>query len=1033
MTENQTTAPASPDPLASSRERDAQLAELKAEAVQVAAAAPETGTPREVTAHERATIERIVALGCHLMPLKPGAKNPAREKWQIAPAMTVDEAVAHVAAGGNLGIHLGFSGLIALDAENLAASQAVMGIGLRLTVAPAKSRVAGHPKEHGSHTWLRVPEGIDPTSLTSHGMQVTLPGGGLIDVLAGGKQAVVPPSTLTEVQGAAYSAYAGSPLDLDVPLDQAVIATAPLWLFDATLDCPEGLTPLRGCLAPKVRHDLAELDARSIELTEQIDQVPWAEWIAADPRLSPAGQVDGCGCEIWHWVGSDHDKSATLHEDCAQGSGAHIWSGTMMAALGIGEHVSRLDLAVALRGESRSTVAASVGIRLGREQELTAIDPDHLDEAADEAEAEGDAATAAELRSAAEVMRSRQHAVAPKEGAVLVGANSVVGAPAPVTISVSAAGKVAPVIPIFGPRTPAPEGLEPAPSFGTISAGSAPPTAGANALAPAPASSLLVAPEEDEDADEVEDEVEPVVEPDMTLHTFTGTPPRKGQIMQYPVPEVPAHVEPVEGAVTEWRDVLPPIANARTHAYVPHEWIFYATPGLSQVAAAADARGVNRWGLLGALLPRIAAKIPATVRLTPAEGEVPESNAPTALGASLNMYSAGVAPPARGKTSTMTVASALIPGVHTLPPGTGEGVLKEFPRTSELDDSGDGDRDGDGVPEISNGVSGDIESRMLESDEIDVFVGEMNRTGSKTSGWYRSMWMGGEVGNTASESERRSLIAAHTYRFGILLGAQPEALAPLFGEAGRGTPQRFMWLPAQKAIARGRYPERLQVAEVQWLGTDPSMIPQLPGQRPPVWIYPPKAAKAAMDRDAWLAAAADPLTMPAVTDRAEAIADLHAVLQQRKVATLIAALDGLTQPQDVHWYAAGAVMEVRRRVIHQLVAESDRIKAEGKQVEGHYTGIAHAAANDARDAARQANVARCAATIIRALIKDAAQGLPPRTHAKAKKALSSTARAGGGLSDYQMYGDAALAVVLRDETVANLGTRVQYVGKASAA
>lgn len=482
MSETQTTAPASPDPLASSRERDAQLAELKAEAVLVAATAVETtGTPREVEPGDRAVLERIVALGGHLMPLKPGIKKALLAKWQLAPAMSVDEALAHLAAGGNVGVHLGFSGLIALDAENAAATQRVLDSEFQLTVAPAKSRIEGNPKHHGSHTWLRVPEGIDPTTLHTK-LQVNLPGGGVMDVLAGGRYAVAPPSTLDEAPGWAYSAYAGSPLDLAVPLEEAVIATAPLWLFDPTIDCPAGLEPLRGVLAPRTRRDLSELDARSIELTAAIDEVPWPEWLQADPRLTPAGEVDGCGCPIWHWAGADHSKSATLHEDCVQGSGAHIWSGTMQSQLDLGEHVSRLDLACALRGESRSRVAASVGIRLGGEQELTPVLAEDLETDAAEADARGDGSVAERLRARAAVMRSRQHEVAPKEGAVLIGTDSVVGAPA---VS-EPTSKKAPVIPIFSKKSPAPEGLAPAPALGSISAVSTPSTAGANALAPAP-------------------------------------------------------------------------------------------------------------------------------------------------------------------------------------------------------------------------------------------------------------------------------------------------------------------------------------------------------------------------------------------------------------------------------------------------------------------------------------------------------------------------------------------------------------------
>lgn len=928
---------------------------------------------------DRAILERIVALGCHLMPLKSGIKIPSRDEWQLAPAMTLDEAVAHVDAGGNLGIHLGFSGLIALDAENELATRDVMAAGLQLTVAPAKSRVAGNPKHHGSHTWLRVPEGIDPTTLTSHGMQVTLPGGGLIDVLAGGKQAVVPPSRLDDAPGWAYSAYAGSPLDLAVPLEEAEIATAPLWLFDATLPCPPQLAPLRGALAPRVRRDLAELDARSIELTAAIDQVPWVEWIAADPRLSPTGQVDGCGCEVWHWAGADHDKSATLHEDCAQGSGAHIWSGTMQSQLGLGEHVSRLNLACALRGESRSRVAASVGIRLGGEQELDVIDADNLDEKAEEAEAAGQDTLAASYREAAEVMRSRQHAVAPKDGAVLICADSVVGAPLPAVEAPATAAESPAGTPETEPAAaPAPEAA--APSIGTLSGPGSGPSEQASPE-PKQAEAHLGWGDEDEEIDNSHDNhpVGGVVrkQGELVIRSFPGVAldaiprPRKDEYHEYPMPPIPAHVPPVQGAKTHAKPVLPPLANRQGHENVHEEWIFSATPGLSHIAAAADSRAVSRWGLLGTLLPRIAATIPPTVRLIPANRATPTEPGPTSAGTSINLYSVVVSPPASGKTDTMSAASALIPGVRTVAPGTGEGVLKEFPRldTSADDDDDDGDGGPDSAPALSaidNGIERYPGSVLLESDEIDVFVGEMMRQGSKTNGWYRSMWMGGEIGNTASDRERRSLIAAHTYRFGIVLGAQPNAVSQLFGETGRGTPQRFMWLPAHQSARRGeQYPPQLGTAPVYWFDGRPSMIPETGGQRPPVWIRPPKAAIKDMDIERARAATANPFHPSGRYDEdddlqegtdPEAIANRHAVLQQLKVAVILAVLDGLDQPQDAHWFAAGAIMTVRRRTIEHLVAISERIAEGATRKRGRDQGVANAharAANERETRARR--------------------------------------------------------------------------------
>lgn len=562
--------------------------------------------------------------------------------------------------------------------------------------------------------------------------------------------------------------------------------------------------------------------------------------------------------------------------------------------------------------------------------------------------------------------------------------------------------------------------------------------------APRDAPGSGAAPEVEDDAEQEYGEVKL----DMTVHEFTGTAPKPGQIFVYPVPSVPAHVPPVQGARTEWRDVQPPLANAVTHAFVEHEWIFSATPGLSQIAAAADARGTARWGLLGTLLPRVAASIPPCVRLVPPAGAVQsvldEDEAgdseklefSEAEGTSINLYSVAVSGPSTGKTDAMTIASGLIPnavaGLRTVAPGTGEGVLKEFPRVRP-DDGADGEGDDKNAaegtaPEIDD--LGDTCSILMESDEIDIFVGEMMRQGSKTSGWYRSMWMGGEIGNTVSDKERRSAIAAHAYRFGIVLGAQPDAVAPMFAETGRGTPQRFMWLPAQQSLPRGVYPAKLETAPVYWFNGSPSMIPANAAQAP-VWVYPPKAAKDQLARDRWRAATADPFAAPRAADRAAAIADRHAVLQQLKVAVLLAALDGLAQPQDAHWYAAGAVMQVRRATIHRLVAESDRVKAEGKEAEGALNGVYRASSDAARDAERERHVSRCATRIMAGLVKAAVSGQPPMTHGAAIRLLSGK-KGASGRSDRDLYGRAALAVVRASPGVVDTGTHVHWVGTAAA-
>ncbi|SHT85304.1 bifunctional DNA primase/polymerase domain protein [Mycobacteroides abscessus subsp. bolletii] len=838
-------------------------------------------------------IARMAELGCHLMPLAPQIKHPIMEGWPLALATTVDDAIAHVDAKGNLGVNLASSRLIVLDSENLAATQAVVDAGFTLTVITAKSQDPTSHKRGGSHVWLRVPDGIEARGLPSNRLQIPLANGGMIDVLAGARYVVAPPSRIDEAPNWMYAPCQGGPLDLFMPalLD---IPVAPSWLFDRSAACPPGLEPLHGILIPDPPRLKVEQDARSIELDNRVDSVPWDQWLASDPRLIALSQLDGCGCRIYHWIGADNDKSATLHDGCEQGYGAHIWSGTMQAALNLDhDHISRLNLAKALHGGTIRERASAVGIELGAEREdLQTVRPsDYLRMAAD-ASATGDTRKAEMYRAAARDLESRLP-TAQQRGIAYVVPGTVVGANALV------------------PQTDSPVN-EPDPERAGVSR---------------KAGKITIRSFPDREIGDV-----PV--------------PAEDEFHEYPMPAIPEHITPVQGAKTKMLPVLPPLANRMDHDSVSREWIFSATPGLSHVAAAADSHAVSRWGLLGALLPRIAALVPPTVRLTPASRRIPSDPGPTTEGTSINVYSVLVGPPGSGKTDTMSAAAALIPDVRIVAPGTGEGVLKEFPRGDQ------DDVDADAAEDYSQPAVGSVgeslsDSVMMESDEMDVFLGELSRQGSRTSGWFRTMWMGGDVGNTASDKDRRSAVKAHTYRFGILLGAQPTTVATLFDESDKGTPQRFMWLTAHQTVQRGpEYPQRLAVAPVYWFGGRPSMIPTLGDARPPVWITPPAAATEYMDADRARAATANPFSANGgysdgdlVGDKVEAIADRHSVLQQLKISALLAALDGLAQPQDVHWFCAGEVMAVRRRNIEALVALAERLSIMETRKRGQSLGL----------------------------------------------------------------------------------------------
>ncbi|RIS80457.1 DUF3987 domain-containing protein [Mycobacteroides abscessus] len=405
----------------------------------------------------RSVVKRLIELKCQLLPVPGGYKRPPPSGFANISGMSEQDAVAHVEAGGNLAVGLAASRLAVADAEDALATDALLSAGYRPFVYPARSRYVGvlkpgipdepsSGKENthagGAHFWFRLPDGIDAHALNTAGIGIDLPNGGRMDLLGGRRYVVVPPSALELTYGAMYER--GEAWDEELPL-------APAWFYDlsATEQAPIPLAPAAGRLAPKALREKVEQDARSIELDNQIDEVPWDQWIAGDPRLTATGQIDTCGCSIYHWVGADNDKSATMHDGCEQGNGVHIWSGTMLAQLGLHhDHTSRLNLAKALHGGTIRERAAAVGIELGPEREdLQTVRPSDLTVHADRYEAAGDADRAAQFRSAAAVMQSQL--VTPGErGVAYVIPGTVVGANA----SVSPAMPHSELAPVFALR-----------------------------------------------------------------------------------------------------------------------------------------------------------------------------------------------------------------------------------------------------------------------------------------------------------------------------------------------------------------------------------------------------------------------------------------------------------------------------------------------------------------------------------------------------------------------------------------------------
>jgi hypothetical protein len=81
------------------------------------------------------------------------------------------------------------------------------------------------------------------------------------------------------------------------------------------------------------------------------------------------------------------------------------------------------------------------------------------------------------------------------------------------------------------------------------------------------------------------------------------------------------------------------------------------------------------------------------------------------------------------------------------------------------------------------------------------------------------------LGSANADAVRRVILRKHTYRFGMVVGVQPEKAGPLLFDAPAGTPQRLIWLPA----------------------TDPA-IPNRPAPTPPRLVIDWKSYPAGADK-----------------------------------------------------------------------------------------------------------------------------------------------------------------------------------------
>lgn len=341
---------------------------------------------------------------------------------------------------------------------------------------------------------------------------------------------------------------------------------------------------------------------------------------------------------------------------------------------------------------------------------------------------------------------------------------------------------------------------------------------------------------------------------------------------------------------------------------------------------AAHARRVAPDALLGAVLARTAASIPPNVML-----DLP-------LRSGLNFFTALIGESGDGKSKANRVACELLPDVcenDELPIGSGEGLIDVY---MEL------------VDEITDGSSKPRRVKRQRHDrayfyfdEGEILLRHKKRQDTTIEQNLRTAWVGGPIGTTNADSEKRRRLEANSYRLALTMGLQPMYAGQLLVDHEGGTPQRFLYVSAVDAYM----PE----TRLTWRGTL-----DLPTGYPLLISVDPQIIRL-IDENT--------VRHNRGTKRRDQL-DTHADLMTVKMAALIAHLDGVHHVSLDYWNSANLVYDNSRQLRQTL---QQRAKIEKRaHLDERLTDKTYA--DEVTEAARQKrDLHRIIAVMGRAVIK----------------------------------------------------------------
>jgi Protein of unknown function (DUF3987) len=399
--------------------------------------------------------------------------------------------------------------------------------------------------------------------------------------------------------------------------------------------------------------------------------------------------------------------------------------------------------------------------------------------------------------------------------------------------------------------------------------------------------------------------------------------------------EGPRKIEDIKHTVEEINEIGRGVKNERTEETETEKektleeienGFWESRESLNLIYRCSLSRMVSPWAVLGCCAARVLCLIPPTVTLPDLVG----------TRGSLNLYVALSAKSGGGKGTAMGVAANLIPGeIRTLGIGSGEGMVEALKNSTD-DDSN--------WPAV-----------LFSVDEIDTLAAMGSRRGGTTSVILRQGFSGESLG--FSYRGRTSLIQAHTYRMCVLLSVQPARAGALLDDAGGGTPQRFLWLPARDRRITSPPPYEWPVDPTGRLRHIPSLshidIRRAVGtvSVPDVLIRTVRDERAA-----------------AMRDDDDAL-DGHAIYAREKISYALAVMDGRTSVSEDDWTLAGTVAAVSDRCRDHTARGWQEAQEDEARRKGRLRGVGNDEAEAAKTASRSDRIARIARWAERTLRK----------------------------------------------------------------